>query len=154
MTNPSTEHQFRNTGTLMRDGFMAAQFEDDAKQYPKYVGQLYIDGNWHTVEQARELRDFLNQVLPDPSPNTEIQRLRGKIDAMVASSHAGDGVVYMEHAAWHALWSEPRSPTDTVTVCETCKGRRFYTVHLSNGSDADDQPCPDCNPNGDSRAAP
>jgi hypothetical protein len=99
------DHQFRNTGTLMRDGFMIAQFEDDAKSYPKQVGKLYIDGNWHTVEQARELRDFLNQVLPEE-------------------------------------------------VCETCSGRKFRTVHLLDGSDADDQPCPDCNPNGDSRDAP
>lgn len=39
-------------------------------------------------------------------------------------------------------------------ICETCKGRKFYTLHLPDGSDADDQPCPDCNPNGDSRDAP
>lgn len=61
----SADHQFRNTGTLMRDGFMVAQFEDDAKEYPKQVGKLYIDGNWFDVLQARELRDFLNRILPE-----------------------------------------------------------------------------------------
>lgn len=104
MGNPP-EQQFRNTGSLTRDGFMLAEFESDAEKYPKQIGLLWIDGTWHNVEQARELRDFLNQVL-------------------------------------------------SAEVCETCKGRKFYTVHLSDGSDADDQPCPDCNPNGDSRDAP
>lgn len=37
-------------------------------------------------------------------------------------------------------------------ICETCKGRRFYTIHTPGNegapaSDADDQPCPDCNAN-------
>lgn len=55
---------FRNTGSLKRDWFTVAEFETDAEQYPKQVGKLYIDGNWFDVQQARELRDFLNQVLP------------------------------------------------------------------------------------------
>lgn len=42
----------------------------------------------------------------------------------------------------------------THQVCETCKGRRFYSRHIHGNegvpeSDADDQPCPDCNPNGE-----
>jgi hypothetical protein len=56
--------QFKNTGTLTRDGFTVAEFETDKKQYSRHVGKLYIDGNWFTVDQARELRDFLNEVLP------------------------------------------------------------------------------------------
>lgn len=46
------------------------------------------------------------------------------------------------------------SLTHQPEVCETCKGRRFYTIHTPGNegvpeSDADDQPCPDCNPNGE-----
>lgn len=42
-------------------------------------------------------------------------------------------------------------------VCETCKGRRFYSRHTPGNegvpeSDADDQPCPDCNPDGEGEA--
>src|SRR5271154_4586735 len=56
---------FRNTGSLIRDKWNTiAEFETNAKDYPKQVGKLYIDGNWFTVEEARELRDFLNQILP------------------------------------------------------------------------------------------
>lgn len=56
--------KFKNTGTLKRDDFTVAEFETDKKQYPRHVGKLYIDGNWFDVDQARELRDFLNEVLP------------------------------------------------------------------------------------------
>ena len=56
--------QFRNAGILIRDDFPLAEFETNAKDFPRRVGQLYIAGDWHTVEQARELRDFLNTVLP------------------------------------------------------------------------------------------
>jgi hypothetical protein len=56
--------QFKNTGSLKRDDWTVAEFETDKKQYPKQVGKLYIDGNWFDVAQARELRDFLNEVLP------------------------------------------------------------------------------------------
>ena len=74
--------EFRNTGTLMRDGFMVAQFEDDAETYPRHVGQLYIDGNFHTVEQTRELRDFLNQVLPEADDQSvTIAKLRDDLTA-------------------------------------------------------------------------
>lgn len=43
-------------------------------------------------------------------------------------------------------------------VCETCNGRRFITISYGGDgygnrcaalADADDQPCPDCNPNGE-----
>jgi hypothetical protein len=39
-------------------------------------------------------------------------------------------------------------------VCETCKGRRFVSHHFEGEDtvaafDADDQPCPDCNPDGE-----
>lgn len=64
MTN-SRNTQFVNTGTLKRDGNTVAEFETDTKQYPKQVGKLYIDGNWFDVAQARELRDFLNMILPE-----------------------------------------------------------------------------------------
>lgn len=98
---PPEKHQFRNTSTLMRDGFMIAQFEEDAKQYPKQVGKLWVDAGWHTVEQVRELRDFLNRVLPED--------------------------------------------------CGMCSGSGFYTRHFPGSDtqaelDADDQPCPECNP--------
>lgn len=55
---------FRNTGSLKRDGFIAVEFETDAKAYPRHVGKLYIAGDWFDVAQATELRDFLNEVLP------------------------------------------------------------------------------------------
>lgn len=64
MTDRTTEQQFRNVGSLRRDCWNVAEFETDAEKYPKQVGKLYIDGNWFTVKQARELRDFLNEVLP------------------------------------------------------------------------------------------
>jgi hypothetical protein len=57
-------NNFRNTGRLMRDGDPITEWESNAKDFPKHVGKLYIEGNWFTVEQARELHDFLNQILP------------------------------------------------------------------------------------------
>ena len=56
--------QFRHTGALVRDGETIAKFETDTEKFPKHVGELYVNGDWFTVEQARELRDFLNEVLP------------------------------------------------------------------------------------------
>lgn len=58
------DQKFINTGRLMRDGDPITEFEADAKQYPRHVGKLYIEGNWFDVDQARALRDFLNEVLP------------------------------------------------------------------------------------------
>lgn len=47
--------------------------------------------------------------------------------------------------------------SDDQETCETCKGCRFYTIHFPGNEgvpawDADDQPCPDCNPNGEGTA--
>jgi hypothetical protein len=56
--------KFKNARALKREEWTVAEFETDEEQYPKQVGKLYIDGNWFDVEQARELRDFLNEVLP------------------------------------------------------------------------------------------
>ena len=56
---------FKNTGRLLRDGDPITEWETNSKDFPSHVGKLYVEGNWFTVEQARELRDFLNQVLPE-----------------------------------------------------------------------------------------
>ena len=62
----ATTSEFRNTGSFQLPGDIGvrAEFEKDEKQYPRQLGKLYVDGNWYTVEQARALRDFLNEVLP------------------------------------------------------------------------------------------
>lgn len=50
--------------------------------------------------------------------------------------------------------TDPRNKSDDLEVCETCHGRRFYSRNIPGNEgvpeyDADDQPCPDCNPNGE-----
>jgi DnaJ-class molecular chaperone len=49
--------------------------------------------------------------------------------------------------------------SEDLEQCERCKGRGFYgyTVPSNEGVpeyDVDDQPCPDCNPDGNQRDAP
>lgn len=39
-----------------------ASIEEDEK-YWEHLGKLYIHDNWLTVEQARALRDWLNEVV-------------------------------------------------------------------------------------------
>ena len=40
------------------------EIEHDAKQYPEYVGKLWLGSTWLDVAEARELRDWLNKVIP------------------------------------------------------------------------------------------
>ena len=56
--------KFRHTRALVRDGETIAEFETNTEKFRSHVGQLYVNGDWFTVERARDLRDFLNEVLP------------------------------------------------------------------------------------------
>lgn len=40
------------------------EIERDAKNYPEYVGKLWMGSTWLSVAEARELRDWLNKVIP------------------------------------------------------------------------------------------
>lgn len=55
--------KFNDAEPLLRDRATVAEIEKD-EQYVKGLGQVWLDSNWFTVEQARELRDWLNKVIP------------------------------------------------------------------------------------------
>lgn len=45
------------------DGDTLAEIEL-SHEYPKKIGLLWLNGGWITIEKARELRDWLNKVIP------------------------------------------------------------------------------------------
>lgn len=40
------------------------EIERDAKAWPDHVGKLWMGSTWLSVAEARELRDWLNKVIP------------------------------------------------------------------------------------------
>jgi hypothetical protein len=40
------------------------EIERDEKNYPEHVGKLWLGSTWFSVAEARELRDWLNKVIP------------------------------------------------------------------------------------------
>lgn len=40
------------------------EIEQDSKKYPANAGKLWMGSSWLTVAQAREMRDWLNKVIP------------------------------------------------------------------------------------------
>jgi hypothetical protein len=49
------------------DGHPIAEIEADPR-YPKQVGKLWVNSTWMTIEQARELRDWLDEAIPREEP--------------------------------------------------------------------------------------
>jgi len=43
---------------------LVAEFETDRINHPEHFGEIYILNGWLDIYKARQLRDFLNEVLP------------------------------------------------------------------------------------------
>lgn len=62
---PKISEQFNDVGPFLdSDGRECFGIEKDTKTYLKFVGQLWVGSTWLTVADARDLRDWLDKVLP------------------------------------------------------------------------------------------
>lgn len=60
-----TDEQFRKDipPVLSDSGSVIGHIEDDP-DYPDEAGKIWLRGTWIDVAKARELRDWLNKVIP------------------------------------------------------------------------------------------
>lgn len=64
-TNPSTDRQFKkDIPPVLTDGGNPIGHIEDDPDYPDEAGKIWLRGTWLDVVKARELRDWLNKVLP------------------------------------------------------------------------------------------
>lgn len=61
----TTDEQFRKDipPVLSEGGSVIGHIEDDP-DYPDEAGKIWLRGTWIDVAKARELRDWLNKVIP------------------------------------------------------------------------------------------
>lgn len=56
--------QFNNVGPFSIDGDSVMEIESNFKDYPQQFGKLWTGATWLTVDEARELRDWLDDAIP------------------------------------------------------------------------------------------
>lgn len=66
MIDPLTTDQQFNKGIapILTDGGNPIGHIEDDPDYPDEAGKIWLRGTWLDVAKARELRDWLNKVIP------------------------------------------------------------------------------------------
>jgi len=88
-----TAETFRPAHPLLRKGSCVEErIAEIENAQPNRIGQVWVDAGWLTVPEARELRDWLNSVLPaqeDTAVSQFAERLKDRIHEIREGVGAG-----------------------------------------------------------------
>jgi len=64
----ASEQRFNKVAPFCIDGDSVMEIEGNIEDFPNQVGKIWTGATWLTVEQARELRDWLDEAIPRAEP--------------------------------------------------------------------------------------